>query len=139
MSVGLWNAMWPCAVRLARDGTYRNYIPWDAYCRGLMNTELGVPQYGGGRSPDLMIGALPLASRSAVDNGFAVQGLSRFADVLIQLDPPAGRLYRDEAEAFRADVRRAVERDVALAPCGSHATAPTATTFPGTPIAEANA
>lgn len=53
-------------VRLARDGTYRNYIPWDAYCRGLMNTELGVPQYGGGRSPDLMIGALPLASRSAV-------------------------------------------------------------------------
>ena len=53
-------------VRLARDGTYRSYIPWDAYSRGLMNTELGAPQYGGGKSPDLMIGALPLASRSSV-------------------------------------------------------------------------
>lgn len=53
-------------VRLARDGTYRSYIPWDAYSRGLMTTELGAPQYGGGKSPDLMIGALPLASRSSV-------------------------------------------------------------------------
>jgi len=53
-------------VRLGRDGTYRSYIPWDAYSRGLMNTELGVPQYGGGRSPDLMIGALPLASLFSV-------------------------------------------------------------------------
>ena len=53
-------------VRLARDGTYRSYIPWKAYGRGLMVTELGAPQYGGGKSPDLMIGALPLASPSSV-------------------------------------------------------------------------
>jgi hypothetical protein len=53
-------------VRLARDGTYRSYIPWKAYGRGLMITELGSPQYGGGKSPDLMIGALPLASPSSV-------------------------------------------------------------------------
>ncbi|MCL5096076.1 MAG: hypothetical protein M1608_00780, partial [Candidatus Omnitrophica bacterium] len=53
-------------VRLARDGTYRSYIPWMAYSRGLMNTELGAPQYGGGKSTDLMLGALPLASPSSV-------------------------------------------------------------------------
>lgn len=53
-------------VRLARDGTYRSYIPWKAYGRGLMITELGAPQYGGGKSPDLMLGALPLASPSSV-------------------------------------------------------------------------
>ncbi len=50
------------------------------------------------------------------DNAFALQGLSRFADVMMELDPPAGGKYRAEAEAFRADIRRAVERDVALAP-----------------------
>jgi hypothetical protein len=53
-------------VRLARNGTYRSYIPWKAYGRGLMITELGAPQYGGGKSPDLMLGALPLASPSSV-------------------------------------------------------------------------
>jgi len=50
------------------------------------------------------------------DNAFALQGLSRFADVMMELDPPAGGKYRAEAEAFRADIRRAVERDVALSP-----------------------
>ncbi|NLG34812.1 MAG: hypothetical protein GX548_05615, partial [Lentisphaerae bacterium] len=50
------------------------------------------------------------------DNAFALQGLSRFADVMMEFDPPAGGKYRAEAEAFRADIRRAVERDVALAP-----------------------
>jgi hypothetical protein len=53
-------------VRLARDGTYRSYFPWKAYGRGLMNTELGAPQYGGGRPMDLMLGALPLASPASV-------------------------------------------------------------------------
>jgi hypothetical protein len=50
------------------------------------------------------------------DNAFALQGLSRFADVLGELDPAAGRIYRAEADAFRADLRRAVERDVELSP-----------------------
>ncbi|HEY4283984.1 MAG TPA: hypothetical protein VGM62_13035 [Chthoniobacterales bacterium] len=50
------------------------------------------------------------------DNAFALQGLTRFADVMMEVDPRAGRKYRAEAEAFRADIRRAVERDAALAP-----------------------
>jgi len=53
-------------VRLARDGTYRSFIPWEAYGRGLMTTELGAPQYGGGRPLDVMLGALPLASQASV-------------------------------------------------------------------------
>ena len=50
------------------------------------------------------------------DNAFALQGLWRFADALTQFDPEAGRKYRDEADAFRRDVRRAVEREAALSP-----------------------
>jgi hypothetical protein len=53
-------------VRLALDGTYRSFIPWEAYGRGLMITELGAPQYSGGRPLDLMLGALPLASPASV-------------------------------------------------------------------------
>ena len=51
-----------------------------------------------------------------VDNALSLQGLQRFADALTELDPKAGTSYRKEAEAFRKDLRRAVERDAALAP-----------------------
>ena len=51
-----------------------------------------------------------------VDNALSLQGLQRFADALMDVDPKAGRKYRNEAEAFRKDLRRAVERDAALAP-----------------------
>ena len=51
-----------------------------------------------------------------VDNAFALQGLRRFADALTEFDPEAGRKYRDEADAFRKDIRRAVEREAALSP-----------------------
>jgi hypothetical protein len=51
-----------------------------------------------------------------VDNAFSLQGLRRFADALTEFDPEAGRKYRDQAEAFRKDLRRAVEREAALAP-----------------------
>ena len=51
-----------------------------------------------------------------VDNALAVQGLRRFADALAEFDPEAGRNYREEAEAFRKDIRRAVDREAALAP-----------------------
>ena len=51
-----------------------------------------------------------------VDNALSLQGLRRFADALTEFDPEAGRKYRDEAEAFRKDIRRAVEREAALAP-----------------------
>jgi len=51
-----------------------------------------------------------------VDNALSLQGLARFADALTELDPAAGRKYRDEAEAFRKDLRRAIDREAALSP-----------------------
>jgi hypothetical protein len=51
-----------------------------------------------------------------VDNALALQGLQRFADALMELDPAAGRRYLEEAEAFRRDLRRTVEEEAALAP-----------------------
>ncbi|MBN2290989.1 MAG: hypothetical protein JXM70_01105 [Pirellulales bacterium] len=50
------------------------------------------------------------------DNTFALQGLQRFADALTEFDADTGRNYRDEANAFRKDIRRAVEREAALSP-----------------------
>jgi hypothetical protein len=50
------------------------------------------------------------------DNAFSLQGLQRFADALAEFDAEAGRKYRDEAEAFRRDIRRAVDREAALSP-----------------------
>ncbi len=49
-------------------------------------------------------------------NALDLQGLQRFADVLMELDPETGRKYQAEAEAFRKDIRRVVERDVTLSP-----------------------
>jgi hypothetical protein len=51
-----------------------------------------------------------------VDNALSLQGVQRFADALMEFDADAGRRYREEADAFRKDIRRAVERDAALAP-----------------------
>ncbi|MBN2309128.1 MAG: hypothetical protein JXR94_09170, partial [Candidatus Hydrogenedentes bacterium] len=51
-----------------------------------------------------------------VDNALSLQGLTRFAEALAEFDAEAGRKYRAEAEAFREDLRRAVEREAALAP-----------------------
>jgi len=51
-----------------------------------------------------------------VDNALSLQGLQRFADALTETDAEAGRQYRDEAEALRRDLRRAVDREAALSP-----------------------
>jgi len=51
-----------------------------------------------------------------VDNALSLQGIQRFADALMEVDPEAGQKYRDEAEAFRKDIRRAVDREAVLAP-----------------------
>ena len=51
-----------------------------------------------------------------VDNALSLQGVQRFADALTEFDADAGRKYREEADAFRQDIRRAVEQDAALAP-----------------------
>lgn len=73
-----------------------------------------------GMMPPQMLGdyALPVCDWHwyYIDNVLALQGLQRFADALTDLDPAAGQKYRNEAEAFRKDIRRAVDRDVALAP-----------------------
>jgi hypothetical protein len=50
------------------------------------------------------------------DNAFSLQGLLRFADALADFDAEAGQKYRAEAEAFRRDIRRAVDREAALSP-----------------------
>ena len=50
------------------------------------------------------------------DDAFALQGLRRFAEALSEFDSDTGRKYRDEAEAFCKDIRRAVDREAALAP-----------------------
>ncbi len=50
------------------------------------------------------------------DNALALQGLQRFADALTEIDPTEGLRYSQEAKAFRGDLRRAVEREAALAP-----------------------
>jgi hypothetical protein len=51
-----------------------------------------------------------------VDNALSFQGLRRFADALTEIDAEAGRMYRDQADAFRQDLRRAVDREAVLSP-----------------------
>jgi hypothetical protein len=50
------------------------------------------------------------------DNALSLQGLQRFADVLAEIDPAAGRKYQREAAAFRKALRRALVEEAALAP-----------------------
>ena len=73
-----------------------------------------------GLMPPCMLGdyALPACDWHwyYVDNALALQGLRRFADALAEFDAEAGRKYGEEADAFRADIRRAVEREAMLAP-----------------------
>jgi len=50
------------------------------------------------------------------DNALALQGLQRFADVLMVVDPKAGKKYQNEANAYRDDLRHVMEQDASLAP-----------------------
>jgi len=71
-----------------------------------------------GLMPPSMLGDYALPSCDwhwyYIDNVFSYQGLLRFAEVLTLVDAAAGAKYRAEAEAFRADIIRTVERDTAL-------------------------
>ena len=73
-----------------------------------------------GLMPPCMLGdyALPACDWHwyYVDNALSLQGLQRFADALAEFDPQAGRKYRNEAAAFRQDLRRAVDREAVLSP-----------------------
>jgi hypothetical protein len=51
-----------------------------------------------------------------INDAFSIQGLRRFADALAELDPPAARKYRDEADAYAKDLLRVVNREASLAP-----------------------
>ncbi len=73
-----------------------------------------------GLMPPYMLGDYALPSSDwrwyYCDNAFSLQGLQRFADALADFDPEAARKYQAEAEAFRSDIRRAVDREAALSP-----------------------
>ncbi|MHB1456917.1 MAG: hypothetical protein ACYC0V_08395 [Armatimonadota bacterium] len=51
-----------------------------------------------------------------IDNVLDLQGLQRFADALMVSDKKLGEKYQNEADAFRKDLKRVVEKDAALAP-----------------------
>jgi len=73
-----------------------------------------------GLMPPCMLGDYALPSCDwrwyYCDNAFSLQGLQRFAEALAEFDAEAGRKYHAEAEAFRRDIRRAVDREAALSP-----------------------
>ena len=50
------------------------------------------------------------------DNALALQGLQRFADVMMAVDPKAGKKYENEAKAYRDVLLHAMEKDASLAP-----------------------
>jgi hypothetical protein len=93
-------------IRQRRD--YMKHVPnrADLHVAGLM--------------PPQMLGdyALPACDWHwyYVDNALSLQAIQRFADALAEVDPAAGQKYRDEAEAFRKDIGRVVDREAALAP-----------------------
>ena len=73
-----------------------------------------------GMMPPSMLGDYALPSCDwhwyYCDNALSLQGVQRFADALTDFDPDAGRKYSLEAEAYRKDLQRIVEQEVALSP-----------------------
>jgi hypothetical protein len=51
-----------------------------------------------------------------ISDAMSVQALDRLAQALEDFDPVAANKYRDEAAAYRKDLHRAVEREMALSP-----------------------
>jgi hypothetical protein len=49
-------------------------------------------------------------------NALDLQGVTRLADALAEVDPDAGKKYQRKAAAFRRDLLRIVKREVALSP-----------------------
>jgi hypothetical protein len=73
-----------------------------------------------GLMPPLMLGDYALPSCDwrwyYCDNAFSLQAIQRFANAMAEFDAEAGRKYQAEAESFRRDIRRAVDREAALSP-----------------------
>ncbi len=73
-----------------------------------------------GLMPPCMLGDYALPSCDWhwywADNVFSLQAVQRFADAVATIDPEAGRKYHAEADAFRNDIRRAVQRETAVSP-----------------------
>jgi hypothetical protein len=76
--------------------------------------------FAAGLMPPFMLGDYSLPTCDwhwyYVDNALSLQGLQRFADALADFDAEACRKYREEAEAYREDLRAVVDRETALAP-----------------------
>ncbi len=51
-----------------------------------------------------------------VSDGLALDALQRWSAALEEVDPAAAKRYREEAEAYRQDLIRVVEREMALSP-----------------------
>jgi hypothetical protein len=88
-----------------------------AYLEGLPHREkLAVA----GLQPPQMLGDMGLGKCAwrwyFIHDAFSVQGLRRFADALADFDPEAGQGYRVAAQAYADDLRRIVEREIAIAP-----------------------
>jgi hypothetical protein len=49
-------------------------------------------------------------------NGYAYLGMSRVAEMLVNVDPTAARKWQGEAEAFKADIRKAFAETMAQSP-----------------------
>ena len=73
-----------------------------------------------GLMPPFMLGDYAIPSSDwhwyYVDNALSLQGLQRFADALAEFDPKAAKKYHDQADAFRKDLRRSIERETVLSP-----------------------
>jgi hypothetical protein len=51
-----------------------------------------------------------------ITDGWACQGLQRFAEMINEFDPVAGKKYLEEADLYRRQIRKAVERSMTLSP-----------------------
>jgi hypothetical protein len=73
-----------------------------------------------GLMPPCMIGDYAIPSCDwhwyYVSNAYDLQGLQRFADVLMELDPKTGRKYLKEAKSFRKDLARVIDKETVLSP-----------------------
>jgi len=76
--------------------------------------------FAAGLMPPQMLGDYALPSCDwhwyYCDDAFSLQGVSRFADALREIDPPAGVTYREQADAFGKDLRAAATREAERSP-----------------------
>ena len=65
-----------------------------------------------------------------IQDAFSLIGLRRFADALAEFDSPTAEKYRAEAQAYAADLRRAMDREIDLSPVRPAQTAHITSIYP---------